>query len=55
MQRAANNTPSLEHLIESEDLGLDVLHPGGVAMTDELAACAGSVRHAGPRRRLWNR
>lgn len=37
MQRTANNTPSLEHLIESEDLGLEVLHPGGVAITLELA------------------
>jgi hypothetical protein len=37
MQGAEENTPSLEHLIETEDLGLDVLHPGGVAMTLELA------------------
>jgi SAM-dependent methyltransferase len=44
MQKAANNTPSLEHLIESEDVGVEVLHPGGVAMTDELARLCGIDR-----------
>jgi arsenite methyltransferase len=29
--------PSLESLIESEDLGLEVLHPGGLEITKELA------------------
>jgi SAM-dependent methyltransferase len=29
--------PSLEALIENEDLGLDVLHPGGLEITRELA------------------
>ena len=29
--------PSLENLIESEDLGLEVLHPGGLDITRELA------------------
>jgi SAM-dependent methyltransferase len=29
--------PSLESLIESEDLGLEVLHPGGLEITRELA------------------
>lgn len=29
--------PSLEALIESEDLGLEILHPGGLPMTRELA------------------
>ena len=31
------NRPSLENLIESEDLGLEVLHPGGLKITEELA------------------
>jgi len=31
------DTPSLEHLLESEDLGIEVLHPGGLALTVELA------------------
>jgi arsenite methyltransferase len=31
------NRPSLESLIESEDLGLEVLHPGGLEITRELA------------------
>jgi len=29
--------PSLENLIESEDIGLEVLHPGGTEITEELA------------------
>jgi len=29
--------PSLENLIESEDIGLEVLHPGGLEITRELA------------------
>jgi ubiquinone/menaquinone biosynthesis C-methylase UbiE len=29
--------PSLEALIESEDLGLEILHPGGLEVTKELA------------------
>lgn len=29
--------PSLEHLVESEDLGLEILHPGGLEITRELA------------------
>jgi len=28
---------SLENLIESEDLGLEILHPGGLEITRELA------------------
>lgn len=31
------NAPSLENLIESFDLGEEVLHPGGLATTKELA------------------
>lgn len=31
------NQASLENLIEREDLGLDVLHPGGLDITQELA------------------
>lgn len=30
-------SPSLEHLIESEDLGIVILHPGGLEITGELA------------------
>jgi SAM-dependent methyltransferase len=37
-----SETPSLEHLIESEDLGLEVLHPGGLALTSELARLCGA-------------
>jgi SAM-dependent methyltransferase len=29
--------PSLEHLLEREDLGLEILHPGGLELTRELA------------------
>ncbi len=29
--------PSLENLIESEDLGLETFHPGGLQLTEELA------------------
>ncbi len=29
--------PSLENLIESEDVGLEILHPGGLEITRELA------------------
>ncbi len=29
--------PSLENLIESEDLGFEILHPGGIEITQELA------------------
>lgn len=35
--------PSLEALIEAEDLGLDILHPGGLAITRELANVTGIV------------
>ncbi|HXJ05615.1 MAG TPA: methyltransferase domain-containing protein [Candidatus Acidoferrum sp.] len=35
--------PSLEALIEAEDLGLDILHPGGLAITRELARATGIV------------
>jgi|Deesub1362A_J573_1020465.scaffolds.fasta_scaffold00017_127 ubiquinone/menaquinone biosynthesis C-methylase UbiE len=38
MKRKSDRTrPSLESLIESEDLGLEVLHPGGLEITRELA------------------
>ncbi len=37
MKREYKNHPSLENLIESEDLGLEVLHPGGLEITRELA------------------
>ena len=32
-----NRRPSLENLIESEDVGLEILHPGGLEITRELA------------------
>jgi SAM-dependent methyltransferase len=35
--------PSLEALIEAEDLGLETLHPGGLAITRDLANAAGIV------------
>jgi ubiquinone/menaquinone biosynthesis C-methylase UbiE len=34
---AKQKSPSLETLVESEDLGLDILHPGGLDITRELA------------------
>ncbi len=34
---AKKKQPSLENLIENEDLGLDILHPGGLDITKELA------------------
>jgi arsenite methyltransferase len=33
--------PSLENLIEAEDIGLEVLHPGGLEITRELAEHCG--------------
>lgn len=33
--------PSLENLIESEDLGFEILHPGGLEITQELAKLCG--------------
>jgi SAM-dependent methyltransferase len=37
MARAHERPPSLEELIEGLDLGLEVLHPGGLEITKELA------------------
>lgn len=37
MAREYERRPSLENLIEGEDLGLEVLHPGGLEITKELA------------------
>ncbi len=37
------NRPSLEALVEAEDLGLEILHPGGLAITRELARVTGIV------------
>jgi len=42
MNPASNQTPSLENLVETEDLGLDVLHPGGLALTSELLRMCGA-------------
>jgi arsenite methyltransferase len=35
--REEKDRPSLENLIESEDLGFEILHPGGLEITGELA------------------
>ena len=37
MTTARKKRPSLENLVESEDLGLELLHPGGLDTTKELA------------------
>jgi SAM-dependent methyltransferase len=37
MTSKCENHPSLENLVESEDLGLEILHPGGLEITRELA------------------
>lgn len=36
-----NTRPSLENLVESEDLGFEILHPGGLDITQELADLCG--------------
>jgi SAM-dependent methyltransferase len=40
--------PSLENFLESEDIGLEILHPGGLAVTEEMAAAC----HIGPGSRV---
>ncbi len=42
-QRSRVDRPSLEGLVEAEDLGLELLHPGGLAITRELASVTGIV------------
>lgn len=37
MARIQQGKPSLEHLIETEDLHVEILHPGGLDITRELA------------------
>jgi SAM-dependent methyltransferase len=37
MAQVDNNRPSLENLIENENLGVEILHPGGLEITNELA------------------
>lgn len=37
MPAKTHDIPSLENLVEGEDLGLQVLHPGGLEITRELA------------------
>ena len=37
LSAAQNKRPSLENLVENEDLGLDILHPGGLELTQQLA------------------
>lgn len=36
MRTRCHKQPSLENLIEAEDLGLEILHPGGLQITREL-------------------
>lgn len=36
--------PSIEHLIEGVDLGIETLHPGGLALTSDLAHLCGIRR-----------
>lgn len=44
MSAPAGSGPSLEALVESEDLGLEILHPGGLEVTRELARLCGIGR-----------
>ncbi len=37
MRKESQPHPSLENLIEGEDLGFEILHPGGLEITQELA------------------
>ena len=37
MGSVSQKRPSLENLVESEDLGFEILHPGGLEITRELA------------------
>jgi ubiquinone/menaquinone biosynthesis C-methylase UbiE len=37
MESVSQKQPSLENLVESEDLGCEILHPGGLEITSELA------------------
>lgn len=39
--RSSWDRPSLENLIEAEDIGIEVLHPGGMEITGELAERCG--------------
>jgi arsenite methyltransferase len=41
MRRARKERPSLEGIIEAGDLGIEVLHPGGLEITEELAGLCG--------------
>ena len=41
MADTKNAQPSLESLVESEDLGFEILHPGGLEITRELARLCG--------------
>lgn len=41
MNRPNKNLPSLENLVESENLGVEILHPGGLEITNELARMCG--------------
>jgi SAM-dependent methyltransferase len=46
MQERSGNRASLERLIEDEDLGIEVLHPGGLALSKEFAHQCGLRRGA---------
>lgn len=41
MSTAREQRPSLESLIESESIGMEILHPGGLEITAELARMCG--------------
>lgn len=41
MADTEKTSPSLENLIESEDFGFEILHPGGLEITQELANLCG--------------
>jgi cyclopropane fatty-acyl-phospholipid synthase-like methyltransferase len=40
--RTIEDRPSLESLVEREDLGFETLHPGGLDITGELAGLCGN-------------
>ncbi len=41
MTSGERTRPSLENLVESENLGFEILHPGGLIITQELAGLCG--------------
>jgi arsenite methyltransferase len=41
IRKYSSGRPSIERLIENEDLGIEILHPGGLALTVEFARLCG--------------